>query len=605
MIGSVIRLLDDDSINKIAAGEVIDRPASVVKELVENSLDAGARRINVDFESGGLGMIRVSDDGIGMSEMDVRMAVLRHATSKIRNAEDLTQIMFMGFRGEALPSIAAVSQFTLISRPPVASLGVRLEMSGGQLLEVVDCGADIGTTIIVSDLFFNTPVRLKFMKAATTESAHIHEVIVRLSLARPEVCFRLTNNGRTTLQTPGTGRLSDTLAALYGPDNFAQLVEIATNDETSIQLQGFIGKPSLRKSTRQWQSFTVNRRVVASRMLSRAVDTAYQSLLPAGMFPMVILNITMPSDQIDVNVHPQKAEVKFQDEKSVFRIVYHTLRQRLSEMGAVAEIAAPIPLSVIRQTQQDIFQSTEENLLEQAMKPGNGSELLSNRSQQCLTTEYSSKFNEYDGTMFREVSDSENDVDLARSGPSEVQVLAQFKKCYIVAIDQENVYLIDQHAAHERIMYDLLVEQSSPTAYQTLLIPLILDLDPIEVQAAEAFDAELGSLGFHFDWIGPSSIRLNELPNHIPSTEAEELFRQMLSATKSYKSPDAETFRKSWLETAACHMAVRSGQILNIIQMQGLVNNLLQTSRPFSCPHGRPTTIRLNEKDISRLFQRT
>ena len=599
---STIRLLDDDSINKIAAGEVIDRPSSVVKELVENSLDAGATRISIEFEAGGLGRICVRDDGKGMAEKDVRMAILRHATSKIRTAEDLLQVKSMGFRGEALPSIAAVSKFTLISRTPEAAWGTRLEMSGGQLTDVVECGCDIGTTIFVADLFFNTPARLKFMKTVATESAHIHEIVLRLSLARPEVSFHLVNNGRTTLQTPGTGLLSDTLAALYGPDSFSQLVTVENFESANASLTGFIGNPSLRKSTRQWQSFTVNRRVVSSRLLSRAVDTAYQTLLPAGMFPLIALHIQLPTDQIDVNVHPQKAEVKFQDEKLIFRLIHNTLRQRLSELGATTDFASPIlaetnisprvqtPSLLIERSQQNIFHLPS---VTQTNPPAS--------NLPCDYADHPPLSQNY----VRETSAVDTVMAMQSANAEKIEVLAQFKRCYILATDQESLFIIDQHAAHERILYDLLSEQMVPTAFQTLLIPLILDLDPIEVQAAESFAQELANLGFLFDWTGPSSIRLNELPNHVPPQEAEELFRQLLSASSSYKTPNAESFRKCWLETAACHMSVRAGQALNASQMQRLVNDLMQTSRPFSCPHGRPTAIRLSEKELARLFQRT
>jgi len=303
---SIVELLDDTSINKIAAGEVIDRPSSVVKELVENSLDAGARRIEVEIEAGGIGKIRVSDDGSGMTEADVRMAVLRHATSKIRSAEDLVNVASLGFRGEALPSIASVSRFQLMSRQPDVNFGTRLVIEGGQMTDVLECGAEVGTVVVVTDLFFNTPARLKFMKTVAAESSHIHDTMVRLAISRPDVTFRLTNNGRMTLHTPGTGQLSDTLSALYGPDTLRQLFPVNYTDG-EIHIHGYAARPSIRKGSRQWQSFTVNHRVIGSRMVNRAVDTAYQTLLPAGSYPLVALQIRIPAHQVDVKCSPAKS----------------------------------------------------------------------------------------------------------------------------------------------------------------------------------------------------------------------------------------------------------------------------------------------------------
>jgi DNA mismatch repair protein MutL len=610
----MIRLLDDTSINKIAAGEVIDRPASVVKELVENSLDAGATRIEVEIEAGGVGKIRVTDDGYGMSEQDVRMAVLRHATSKIRSSDDLFSVMSMGFRGEALPSIASVAKFSLISRQAGNPLGTRLEIIGGQLQDVAECGADLGTVVLVNDLFFNTPPRLKFMKTAAAESAHIHEAIVRLAISRPEVVFRLINNGRTSLQTPGTGRLADTLSALYGPDTFTQLFPV-NYAEGDIQITGFAARPSVRKGSRQWQSFTVNRRVIGSRLLNRAVDTAYQTLLPVGSYPLVSLHIEISAAQIDVNVHPQKAEVKFQDERALFRAVNAALKTVLMTPENPAEAAAAFDHTSYRPAYQPAYvQETLPVLDEHRRAAAMGWSLP---TQGAGETNVSLAENVQTAIQLRENGQSSTEAKnlaLAAFAPTELvqdlaassrlTAIAQFKKCYILATDGECLYIVDQHAAHERILFDLLASQQSPSAFQTLLIPDILDLDPLEVQAAESFSEELAGLGFIYDWVGPASVRLSELPTHIPPTEAGGLFRQILAAAQTYKVPDIESLRKLWIETAACHMAVRFGQNLNQQQMQGLLDDLLNTPRPYSCPHGRPTLIRFTEQDLAKLFKR-
>ena len=591
-----IRLLDDTSINKIAAGEVIDRPSSVVKELVENSLDAGASRIEVEIEAGGVGKIRVTDDGCGMSEQDVRLAVLRHATSKIRSSDDLFTVESMGFRGEALPSIASVAKFSLISRQSGNPLGTRLEISGGQLQDVVECGAEVGTVVLVSDLFFNTPPRLKFMKTAAAESAHIHDIVVRLAIARPDVVFRLINNGRTSLQTPGTGRLADTLSALYGPDTFAQLFAV-DHTEADIHISGFAARPSVRKGSRQWQTFTVNRRVIGSRMLNRAVDTAYQTLLPNGSYPLVSLHIEIAAQQIDVNVHPQKAEVKFQDERVLFRAIHAALKNVLYAPEHPTEAAAAFDHANYRPAYQSSYVQESLPSLEASHRP---------TSFSWTRTETGAEKPESTAPDAPTVTTEpvvEAEVTATQATPI-LTALCQFRQCYILASDGDCLYIVDQHAAHERILFDLLSSQQSPAHFQTLLIPDVLDLDPLEVQAAESFAAELAGLGFIFDWVGPTSVRLSELPTHIPPSEARSLFRQILSAAQSYKVPDIEALRKLWIETAACHMAVRFGQNLNQQQMQGLLDDLLKTPRPYSCPHGRPTLIRFSEQDLAKLFKR-
>ena len=591
-----IRLLDDTSINKIAAGEVIDRPSSVVKELVENSLDAGASRIEVEIEAGGVGKIRVTDDGCGMSEHDVRLAVLRHATSKIRSSDDLFTVESMGFRGEALPSIASVAKFSLISRQSGNPLGTRLEISGGQLQDVVECGAEVGTVVLVSDLFFNTPPRLKFMKTAAAESAHIHDIVVRLAIARPDVVFRLINNGRTSLQTPGTGRLADTLSALYGPDTFAQLFAV-DHTEAEIHISGFAARPSIRKGSRQWQTFTVNRRVIGSRMLNRAVDTAYQTLLPNGSYPLVSLHIEIAAQQIDVNVHPQKAEVKFQDERVLFRAIHAALKNVLYAPEHPTEAAAAFDHANYRPAYQSSYVQESLPSLEASHRP---------TSFSWTRTETGAEKPESTAPVAPTVTTEPvvaTEVPATQATPK-LTALCQFRQCYILASDGDCLYIVDQHAAHERILFDLLSSQQSPAHFQTLLIPDVLDLDPLEVQAAESFAAELAGLGFIFDWVGPTSVRLSELPTHIPPSEARSLFRQILSAAQSYKVPDIEALRKLWIETAACHMAVRFGQNLNQQQMQGLLDDLLKTPRPYSCPHGRPTLIRFSEQDLAKLFKR-
>jgi DNA mismatch repair protein MutL len=600
---SIIELLDDTSINKIAAGEVIDRPSSVVKELVENALDADAHRIEVAIEAGGIGKITVSDDGFGMSELDVRMAVLRHATSKIRNSDDLVAVNTLGFRGEAIPSIASVSKFHLISRQPGSELGTRLEIVGGQLTDVRECGAEVGTVVVVADLFFNTPARLKFMKTAASESSHIHDALVRLSISRPDVSFRLTNNERTTLHTPGTGRLSDTLSSLYGPDTLQQLFPVAYT-EGDIKINGFAARPSIRKGSRQWQCFIVNGRVIGSRMLNRAVDTAYQSLLPVGSYPLIALQVELPAPQIDVNVHPQKAEVKFQDERIVFRALHAALKGVLAAPETPAAVSAAFDHNAYRPQFRNSYVQEVLPVREVSTPPASSASYYSNVQPVAESREEFSPTDAAPALTHAPQIEAPSEVQAEPQLQGNLKALVQYARCYILASDADSLYIVDQHAAHERLLFDLLSQKQSSSSFQTLLIPLVVDLDPLEAQAAETYANELASLGFSFDWVGPGAVRISELPTHLPPNEAEGLFHQILSSALTLKTPDIEAFRQLWIETAACHMAVRAGQLLNEHQMQGLLDDLMRTERPYTCPHGRPTLIRLTEKDLAKLFKR-
>lgn len=565
-----IRLLDEPTINQIAAGEVIERPASVVKELVENSLDAGAKCIEVEITDGGLGRISVSDDGTGMSGEDVRMSVLRHATSKIRLADDLFSVQSLGFRGEALPSIASVSKFSLFSRLKDSPFGTSLKIEGGRTIDIADAGGAVGTVAIVSDLFFNTPARLKFMKSSSTESSHIHDIILRLALSRPDVSFVLRSAGKISLQTPGTGKRSDAIGAIYGLPIVSELTEVSCEHD-GVEIFGFVSRPSIRKGSRQWQTMAVNGRVVYSRALNKAVDLAYQNVLPSGTYPLLHLEIRLPAEQVDVNVHPQKAEVRFRDERNVFRAVQQAVNLALASNAEPEQLATRITYS----PSPSQFRSAVQ-----------------------------------EGLVFEPHSAKMSPPDLANTAPKPsppLTPLGQISNLFIIATDGDSLYIVDQHAAHERILFDRLLvdKENAKVQGQVLLIPALLDLDPLEVSFVEEHESVLKTMGFSFDWVGPGTLRLLEIPVSLPATEAVELFRESLGASLALKKPDPLALRKEWIHTTACHMAVRAGQNLTLPLMQALLDDLLKTELPFTCPHGRPITIRLTREDLSRMFRRT
>ncbi|MBQ7454748.1 MAG: DNA mismatch repair endonuclease MutL, partial [Selenomonadaceae bacterium] len=339
-----VKLLDNSTINKIAAGEVVERPASCVKELVENSIDAGAKRIEIEIQNGGKSLIRVTDNGAGMNREDATLSVRRHATSKLSTAADLQNISTLGFRGEALPTIATVSKFTLQTRRAEDELGTLIKIDGGKTTDTHEVGCKIGTTVIVEDLFFNTPARLKFLKATPTEANKIHDFIVKLAISRPDIAFRFVNGNRSALVTPGNGKLIDTLSAIYSPELIDSVLTF-TRDADDLKLTGFVTKPNVLRSYRSWQTFVINGRVVESRTIAKAVDEAYKSLIPKNGFPLAVVIISVPQNSIDVNVHPQKIEIKFEDEGKIFKAVYHAVRDAVEDRNArdehdLTEIAA-------------------------------------------------------------------------------------------------------------------------------------------------------------------------------------------------------------------------------------------------------------------------
>ena len=325
-----IKLLDTNTINKIAAGEVVERPASVIKELVENSIDAGATRIEVEIQNGGKALMRVTDDGCGMSKDDAALSIRRHATSKLSTVQDLQSISTLGFRGEAVPTIAAVSKFTLQTRRAEDELGTKIKIDGGKLIDNFETGCKIGTTVLVEELFFNTPARLKFLKTTATEANKIHDFIVKLSLSHPEISFKFVNGNRTALTTPGNGKIFDALTSIYGSDMTGALIETKFELE-DVKLFGYISKPNFLKTYRNWQTFIINGRVISSRTISKAVDDAYRALIPRGGYPLAVFKIEVPQNTIDVNVHPQKTELRFEDEGKIFKVVYHAVKDAVTD----------------------------------------------------------------------------------------------------------------------------------------------------------------------------------------------------------------------------------------------------------------------------------
>lgn len=594
-----VKLLDTSTINKIAAGEVVERPASVVKELVENAIDAGARRIEIEIQNGGKALIRVTDDGSGMSREDAVLSIKRHATSKLSTAADLQRITTLGFRGEALPTIAAVSKFTLQTRRAVDELGTKIKIDGGKLQDTHEIGCKVGSTVLVEDLFFNTPARLKFLKSTPTEANKIHDFIVKLALSRPQVAFRFINGNRTALATPGNGNLLDTLSAIYGTELTDSLLTLKRDDDDSLKLAGYVTKPNILKSYRSWQTFIINGRVVENRTISKAVDEAYKSLIPKTGFPLAIVIIDVPQSSIDVNVHPQKIELKFDDEGRIFKAVYHAVRQAVEGKDDapehdLTEVAAPPETLHFEQLDlsKDFQEPPPKKTSEHKKKPKDDFDI-----EETLAKVHEPK----------EVPKPQPKVEPPKKS-FELEPIGQVARCYIVAQGGNDLYLVDQHAAHERILFDKLSNYAERIPAQGLLIHRVMKFDSRETELIEKNLSVFAELGFTLEPSGADEFRLIEVPLDAADTDAENLLRSIISEIfDGVNEADdiAKKIRQAMLATTACKAAIKAGQELNFRQMEILLNELSTTAHPHTCPHGRPTIIKFTADDLAKMFKRT
>ena len=591
---SFVHVLDDNTINKIAAGEVVERPASVIKELVENAIDAKADRIEVEIMAGGTSFMRVSDNGIGMSREDAEKAILRHATSKIVQVDDLQAIATLGFRGEALPSIASVSRFNLQTRQAGAELGTEIKITGGKTTEIGVAGCNLGTTIRVEDLFFNTPARKKFLKTNNTESGRINEFIIKLAISHPEIAFKLINNNKSSLATPGRGDLKETLQSIYGASVGQSLLPLEFEDE-DIKLWGFVSKPSAIRSSRSWQTFIVNGRIIASRAIAKAIDNAYHALIPKSGYPLIALNIEVPQHTIDVNVHPQKTEMKFEDESRIFKAVYKAVldavrpKGQVGQLGQLAAQADHVQQHVEKGLQELNFGQSVMNFPLREEKPA----MTWQEGTIALAQDKSVK-------SVQSVVDEEEKLPTAGMIP-----IGQVDDTYIIAQDGDSLYIVDQHAAHERVLFDRFSAQAEHIPSQQLLVHLILDFSTYESQIIEENLELLAGLGFGLEPSGPSQFRLMEVPADVPSSQAEEFIREVLASMEELHRPTAAELRQAVLATTACKAAIKAGFKLNYRQMEILLQELNDTAMPYTCPHGRPTIIKFSSDELAKMFKRT
>jgi len=568
-----IKILDPEVVAKIAAGEVVERPASVVKELVENSLDAGATQISVEVRGGGLSMIRVMDNGVGIPSGEAELAFQRYATSKVNQFEDLNSIGSLGFRGEALPSIVAVAQVDMVTCAEGESAGAYLSVRDDEVIDRRSQGRSQGTTITVRSLFRRVPARLKFLKSPATENSHMADVVGHYALAFPEVKFSLFIDGRTVLRTPGSGRLVDSIAEVYGLEVARNMLEIGDEGweggavASPPEITGMVGLPTIARSSRGYLSFFVNRRWISSRALAWAVEEAYHGLLMQGKYPVAVIDISMSPDQLDVNIHPTKREVKFQNERAVFGAVQKSVRRALIGHMPVPRIEEAVATYVSPSQPRQI-----------SWKP-TGSD-----------------------------AGSASALPLAPQIPSMalpvLRVLGQLSSSYIVAEGPDGLYLIDQHAAHERILFERVTEQRSrrATEVQGLLEPIVFEVEPKRSEIMQQYWGRLAEFGFSIEPFGDRTYLVRAVPALLHDRDWAGVLRELLDSLSGGVGSDWE---ESVAVSIACHGAVRAGQNLADDEMRELVRQLEQTTIPHTCPHGRPTLICLSEAQLRRDFGRS
>lgn len=688
---SIIRVLPDHVANQIAAGEVVERPASVAKELVENAIDAGATRIVIDVESGGRRLLKVSDDGVGMVHDDAVLAFERHATSKITKSEDLTNIATLGFRGEALASIASVARVELTTKTEAAAGGTRVAIEGGKLRDVKDAAHPRGTTIAVRDLFFNVPARRKFLRSESTESFHLTNLVTHYALAHPEIAFTLTNNGREVLRVSPANDLRERAYQVFGAEFLENLLAVDGGRASLARVSGFVSAPRDRRTSRDAQYLFVNGRFVRDRLIARALSEGYRAVLPHGVYPAALLFIEIPPEEVDVNVHPAKTEVRFRRAAAVADAVREAVRGALSSAGYVRADVQPEPTAGTNATgatqtdstapaatmsaaasdvgsaiasrdyaappSRESFASVIQSRIEfsplpieeNEAVPGPKSNVQSPADTESVNSEIENPGNANPGSAG--VPPAARDLDsismtervdpvsaesaslpaapefvstgtplpplnsaekFARevsveSLSNDIRPLGQLDESFIIATDNEGLLLIDQHVAHERILFDKYraLESARSPESQQLLIPETFDLTPAQAAVFDKLAEELESYGFELMRLSGRTVAIKAAPADLPAGAARNMLAELLDTVDAEKKGSArETLRDDIAATLACHAAIKVNMSLTPEKMRWLIDRLLKTSSPTTCPHGRPVILRLATKDILKGFHR-
>ena len=682
---SKIHVLNQDTINKIAAGEVIERPMAVVKELTENAIDAGAGAITVEVKDGGKALIRMTDNGVGMNEEDVRLAFTPHATSKIDDAEDLLRVSTLGFRGEALASISSVSQLEMVTKTRNELMGCRYEADGGKERTLEAVGCPDGTTILVRNLFFNTPARLKFLKSSPTEAGYINTLIERLALSHPDISFRFINQNQTKLHTSGNGNLKDVIYHIYGKDITSNLLEVDAS-EVSCQVKGFIGKPIISRGNRNYMNYFINGRYIKSSTIHKAIEDAYQPYTMQHRYPFTVLHFTVAPELVDINVHPQKMEIRFSDAQGIYQSVYHAISEALKHREFIPEVSLASPASQpvpkkgqatakpvrepemfekksmqsvqileeikkqdeilkqqgimresavygkqdradaskimddvsdmestkaagnavpnIRQTEEAVSTAPNIGQTEEAVStaPNIGQvEIVENIVQNTEHTK-EVKYN-----VHNPVQESFFDKGiLSEQAQKEVKIIGQVFDTYWILQYDNAMYMVDQHAAHEKVLYERFMKQFSEKKpmVQLLQPPVVLTLTMQEEQAVKEHMSVFEELGYQIEPFGGREYVVNGVPAHLPQIGNEELLKEVIDAMVDEHSRPTPDILKDKIASMSCKAAVKGNNRLPREQMEELLRELMTLENPYHCPHGRPTMIKMTKTELDKKFKR-
>ncbi len=586
-----IRVLDPQTVGKIAAGEVIERPLSVVKELVENAIDAGSTAITVEIRDGGISLIRVTDNGCGIPAGEVRLAFTEHATSKIRSLDDLSRISSLGFRGEALSSIASVSRVELITKEKDALTGVRYVAEGGKELALEEVGAPQGTTFLVRDLFYNIPARRKFMKSARTEGSAILSLMEHLALSHDGISFQVISEGRSALQTGGNSNPKDVIYHLYGRDIAENLLYVE-KDYGHLVMRGFIGKPNVSRGNRNFENYFVNGRFIKSPLISKSIEDAYHSFLMLHQYPFTALTIEIDGQEVDVNVHPQKMELKFQDPETIYEEVYGALRQVLEQKELIPEVQAPAPAPVKESLKEGSSIQAEPPISKPQSRPQPLPEPFETGRKELpkITKENQLRLN----------------LEYEEETKPKFKILGQVFRTYWIVEQEERLLLVDQHAAHEKVIFERLMQRKRQKEVysQTLSPGFVLTLSPTE-QTALADHKELFlEAGYEIEDFGGNSVEITAVPADIYGLGEKQYFLELLDelATLHKKTETDELYLR--IATMSCKAAIKGNQDLSVAEFESLMEQLFACENPYQCPHGRPTMISMTRYDLERKFKR-
>ncbi|HCX06190.1 DNA mismatch repair endonuclease MutL [Coprococcus phoceensis] len=658
-----IQVLDQITIDKIAAGEVIERPASIIKELVENAIDAGASAVTVEIKEGGISFIRITDNGCGIPKGEVPLAFLRHSTSKIRSVDDLSTVASLGFRGEALSSIAAIAQVELITKTKDEVTGTRYRIEGGAEKSIEDTGAPDGTTFLVHQIFYNTPARRKFLKTPMTEASHVSELMTRLALSHPEVSIQFINNGQEKLHTSGNGKLKDIIYHVFGRDIANNLLE--TNERIDgIQVQGFIGKPIISRGNRNYENYFINGRYVKSNIIAKAIEDAYKDFTMQHKYPFTALHFTMDGTDLDVNVHPTKMELRFSNQQGVYNFIYNALKQTLSEPELIPRVELPEakevpvkaekiverkqeqPMTPVREERKtpvieeeknlDYFMKkmrervtayhqqvtkvkptpapsvVQENVNYEALPASQVAAVKQPVPEQRTVAkepmpEQAVAPREQKSVVTEKQLDFFEEKLLTKKAAQEYKIIGQLFETYWLVEFHEQLYIIDQHAAHERVLYEKTLRGMKDREFtsQYLSPPIILNLSMQEEEALNTHMDIFTNIGFEIEPFGGDSYAIRAVPDNLFSIAKRELFTEMLDqlvdGIHSSLAPDIVAEK---VASMSCKAAVKGNSRLSAAEVETLIGELLELENPYHCPHGRPTIIAMTKRELEKKFKR-